>query len=52
MGVDIVDKRVEMALKFGADVAVNSSKVNAAKESTNDNLGKGADMAIECSGKS
>jgi threonine dehydrogenase-like Zn-dependent dehydrogenase len=50
IGVDIIEKRVEMGLKTGVDLAINALKENSVERITEFTKGKGADMAIECSG--
>ncbi len=52
IGVDILDQRLELALKLGASNVINAQKedpVNAIRNFTN---GKGADLAFEASGSS
>jgi len=50
IGVDIVDERVNLALKLGADAAVNSEKEDAIKAIRSMSDGEGADLAFEASG--
>lgn len=50
IGVDILDEKVDMAYKFGADYAINSLKVDVVEEIKKFTRGKGADAVIECSG--
>ena len=50
IGVDIVDERVDLALKVGADVAVNAARENPVSAIRNFSGGEGADLAFEASG--
>jgi threonine dehydrogenase-like Zn-dependent dehydrogenase len=50
VAVDILDERLELSRRLGADLAVNSAEedpVHAVQDAT---AGRGADVAIDCSG--
>src|SRR5205085_4976548 len=48
--VDVSDDRVSLAREFGATDAVNSNKVDAVEAIMQWTGGKGASVAIDCSG--
>ncbi len=51
IGVDLFDKRLEIAKKLGADITINAQKVtDIRKEILEFTEGRGADLAIEVSG--
>jgi alcohol dehydrogenase len=50
VSVDMLDYRLEMAKKLGADVTINASKVNVIDEIKKLTKDKGADVAIEAVG--
>ncbi|MFC7394033.1 MDR/zinc-dependent alcohol dehydrogenase-like family protein [Scopulibacillus cellulosilyticus] len=48
--LDLVDERLELAKKFGADIVLNPSKVDVVKEIKNMTDGYGCDIYIEATG--
>jgi propanol-preferring alcohol dehydrogenase len=50
IAVDILDSRLELAAKIGADQVINSSSKDAVKEILKITRSEGADAAIDCSG--
>lgn len=50
ISVDLLDYRLEAAKRLGADVTINSSQTDAAKEIKKIAQGQGADVAIEAVG--
>jgi threonine dehydrogenase-like Zn-dependent dehydrogenase len=48
--LDLNDKRLELAKKFGADIVLNPSKVNVVEEIKNMTEGYGCDVYIEATG--
>ena len=50
IAVDVLDSRLKLAKKAGADLIINSKGVDVLSEIKKITAGKGADMAIDCSG--
>jgi len=50
IGIDIIDERVELAKKLGADLVINASKENPVEKIIEYTQGEGVDAVIECSG--
>ncbi len=51
-GIDIINKRLEQAKRFGADLVINPEEKDIKKEIERSTEGKGLDIVIDCSGSS
>jgi propanol-preferring alcohol dehydrogenase len=50
IGVDVVESKLALAGRFGADIVLHGRKENVSRKVANLTDGYGADMALECSG--
>lgn len=51
VAIDLLEERLELACKLGADITINSSKEDAVKRVMEITGGKGADVVVEATGE-